>query len=65
MNASDIADMIFTRPKRDKSGNVVRDDVLQALWLKDAERMALGEIPQVDRDTWLKQKRRELAAQAQ
>jgi hypothetical protein len=63
MNASDFAGLVFSKPKRDESGQVVRDDVLQALWLQDAERMALGEIPQVDRDTWLKQKREEMLRQ--
>lgn len=29
------------------------DDIqLRPLWLKEAERMALGEIPQVDYETW-------------
>lgn len=41
------------------------NDALQGLWLQDAERMALGEIPQVDRDTWLQQKRMELMQQQQ
>lgn len=59
-NALDLASLVFGKKKP-----VNRDNVLQGQWLKDAERMELGEIPKVDRDTWLKQKRREMAANSQ
>jgi hypothetical protein len=65
-NAFDLAMQLYGNPKPTMPGTgmakMAADDMtLRPLWLKDQERMAMGEIPQIDYEAWKAMKTREMA----